>query len=221
MDAAGILASAFADVGPEGLFDCHAHLVGTGAGGTGCRVNPAMRSFLHPIRRIVFSVIARAAGIRDIARADALYVERLATLAREFPVPRKALLLAFDRHHREDGTADERRSEFYVPNDFVLSVSAEHADVSGPRSPPPVPRRRGGRTAPVPGTRGALRQVAAELAGHRPPSPRCDPFYDALRETGMVLLCHTGKSGRSARRPARSSGTRSGCAARSTAACAS
>ena len=132
------------------------------------------------------------------------------------------MLLAFDRYHREDGTADERRSEFYVPNDFVLSVSAEHADVFRPavsihpyRADAVLQLRR-------------CRELGARLVkwlpnsqGMDPLSPRCDPFYDALREAGMVLLCHTGKERALRETAGEEPGTRSGCAARSTAACAS
>jgi hypothetical protein len=191
---AALLDRVFADVGAEGLFDVHAHLVGLGAGGTGCRVNPSMRSFLHPVRRTVFSFLARAAGVRDLDAADADYVNRLRALVAEFPVPRRTLLLAFDAFHRPDGAVCGRRTEFFVPNDFALRLAKEHPDMFLPGVSVHPYRPDAVRELARCRERGArFVKWLPNAQGMDPADPACDPFYDALRERCMVLLCHTGK----------------------------
>jgi hypothetical protein len=193
-EPADILARVFSDVAPEGLFDVHAHMVGIGAGGTGCRINRTMRSLLHPVRRTVFHFIARAAGIRNLARADLDYVDRLRALVEEFPVPRRTLLLAFDAFHRPDGTVDERRTEFFVPNDLVLALAKSHPDRFLPGVSVHPFRSDAIRELTRCRERGArFVKWLPNAQGMDPADPACDPFYDALRDRDMVLLCHTGK----------------------------
>ncbi len=192
--ADSLLRAAFADLPPSGTVDTHVHVVGLGAGDTGCRVNRTMRSPLHPVRRLTFSVIAASSGVRDLAAADSEYLTRLESLARAFPVRRRLRLLAFDAFCREDGTVDEERSEMFVPNDLVLRLAREKPDVFLPA------------VSVHPYRKDALRELErCREAGARwvkwlpnaqgmdPASPRCDAFYDRLRDLDMVLLCHTGK----------------------------
>src|SRR5438552_797413 len=61
--AARAIAEAWTELDPARVIDCHVHVVGIGAGGSGCWVNPTMRSWLHPVRRARFDIYRRAAAI--------------------------------------------------------------------------------------------------------------------------------------------------------------
>src|SRR5687767_9642157 len=47
---------AFEGIDSKKLLDYHTHVAGIGTGGTGNFVHPHMRSWLHPIKRLTFSV---------------------------------------------------------------------------------------------------------------------------------------------------------------------
>src|SRR6187455_662928 len=85
---------AYADVDPSKLLDYHVHLVGVGAGGTGCCVNAKMLTWSHPLDRVKFLAYKSASGIADEAHADSQFVARLVDLARHHRG--RLLLLAFD-----------------------------------------------------------------------------------------------------------------------------
>ncbi|MBI3722491.1 hypothetical protein HY251_00830 [bacterium] len=70
------IALAWSGIPAERLLDYHTHMTGTGAGGTGNFVNPAMLSWLHPFRHMEYSVLLSASGVTDEERADEPYVPR-------------------------------------------------------------------------------------------------------------------------------------------------
>ena len=45
-----LVQTAWAGVDPAKVWDCHAHLVGTGDSGSGIWINPKMQSLLHPLQ---------------------------------------------------------------------------------------------------------------------------------------------------------------------------
>jgi len=175
------------------VFDVHVHAVGIGTGGTGCSVSARMRSPLYPLDWLRFRVYASAAGIRDMARADQQYVERLLLLARESPLPMRRALLAFDRHYDEDGLPRAERSELHVPNDYVFELAERHADVFVPalsihpyRDDALAELERGIQ-------RGArLVKWLPNAMGIDPLDARCAPFYERMARAGLVLLSHAG-----------------------------
>lgn len=185
---------AFAGLDAAQLLDHHTHVVGTGFGETGCFVHPHMQSPLHPIARLKFSIYASAAGVTDQKRADALYVARLVDLVRHIPGHGSYLLLAFDKHYRADGSVNLAKTEFYTPNDYVLGLAEKYPDLF--EAAASVHPYRADALA-------ELRRVASRGArlikwlpnamGIDPADARCQPFYQQMRELGMVLLTHAGE----------------------------
>lgn len=188
-----LLERSFADL-PGPPVDYHTHLVGLGDSGSGAWVNPRMRSWLHPVPRFKFSVYLSACGVEDVERADAQFLERLVALARSGPRPALHGLLAFDRNHRADGGPDDDASEFHVPNDYVFDVVARHPGLFAPVASIHPYRtdaiaeleRCAGRGARM------IKWIPAAM-GIDPADPRCDPFYDRMRELGVALLTHAGR----------------------------
>ncbi len=193
-DARDLMDRAFEGIDPERQLDVHVHVAGLGTGGTGCCVNPGMLSGFHPVKRLQFHVYLRAAGVRHLDDADREYVERLVERMRAGPRHGRCQILAFDRRYRRDGTVDEARSEFYVPNDYVLDLAREYPDVFRPtisvhpyRADALEELERGAR-------RGAtMVKWLPNSMGIDPSDPLCDRFYDRMRELGLVLLSHGGE----------------------------
>ncbi|MBI3184524.1 MAG: amidohydrolase family protein [Myxococcales bacterium] len=175
------------------LLDAHVHLVGLGAGGTGCYVNSRMTSLWSPISYARFSIYRTASGVKDDERADAQYLERLLALAAAVPGLR-LLAMAFDQVHDEEGRPQKEESEFFVPNDYVLRLARAHPEKLVPCAS--IHPYRKDAVA-------ELERVAREGAQAvkwlpnamriDPSSPRCDGFYSKLAELELPLITHAGE----------------------------
>lgn len=191
-EARALLESTLADLDPARLVDVHAHLAGIGTDGSGCEVNPRMRSWLHPFDRARFEAYFSASGVTDRAHGDREFVEVLARLARE--AGGRRVLLAFDRHHHESGSALPEETEFHVPNDWARAAAAREprlflfgASVHPYRPDALAELER------VAGGGAKLVKWLPNAMGIDPANPRCDAFYAKLVELRLVLLSHTGE----------------------------
>jgi predicted TIM-barrel fold metal-dependent hydrolase len=192
--ASDMVKAAFADVDPARLVDYHTHVAGLGAGGTGNRVNPKMRTWRHPFHRAKFAVYLSAAGVENLGRADAEFAERLLSLVRHIEPGGKYRLLAFDKNHHRDGTVNAEKTEFYVPNEYVFDLAARHPGLFEPVISVHPYRadavealerwaRRGGRMV----------KWLPNAMGIDPSDAACDPFYAKMKELGLALLSHGGE----------------------------
>jgi len=183
----------FAGLDRSRCWDGHVHLVGLGAGGSGCRVNPEMQSHFNPIRRLRYDVYTAALGLDNEATADADYVDRLLELHRLTNPQAKMVVLAFDERVDETGVARPEQSSFYVPNAYALEVARRHdAFVAGvsihPYRPDAVERLE---AAAESGAR-AVKWLPNAM-GIDPASPLCDAFYRRLAELRLPLISHAGR----------------------------
>ena len=104
--------------------DMHVHIVGTGAGGTGCWLR--VKGWHYPLaafmtRHIGLSLKAFKADF------DQLFVSHLLTLVRESSLD-AAVILAQDHVYDPDGKVRKDLGSFYVPNDYVLSLAEAHRE---------------------------------------------------------------------------------------------
>src|SRR5437879_2227090 len=126
--AADLIKRAFDDIDPARLLDYHTHIAGIGNGTNGAFVNPKMRTWKHPFHKIKFKIYLSAGAVNDVERSDAQMVDRLTRLVTNIEGHGRHRLLAFDKNYRRDGTTNLAKTEFYVLNDYVLDVAAEHHD---------------------------------------------------------------------------------------------
>jgi hypothetical protein len=179
---------ALRDVHSPRLLDYHTHIVGTGAW-----VNPAMRSWLSPLRHLRFLIYADAAGIDDLEQADSEYVHRLLRLIRSRPGSGRYQIIAFDHHYHTDGERSLESSEFYVPNDYVFALAAQHLDVFVPTMS--INPYRSDAVADLErqvDQDGHILKWLPNAMGIDPADPGLDAFYDRMRELDVVLLTHAG-----------------------------
>ena len=180
--------AAFDGIDATQLWDVHAHLLGTGDSGSGCWVHPHLDSWWHPLEVVRKRVILRGAGVNAASsRVDRDYVQRLATLAMDFPDGARLLLFAFDHAHDEQGQPQTAQTTFHVPDAWAAHVAATHAERFGwvasihPYRDDALPR---------------LTQAIAHgaLAVKWLPSAmnidlrdrRCVPFYEAMVRAGVL-----------------------------------
>ncbi|MAF64200.1 MAG: amidohydrolase [Planctomycetes bacterium] len=191
--ARALLDDAFTGVDPARLVDVHAHLAGVGTDGSGCEVNPRMRSWLHPADRVRFEFYLSAAGVTDPAHADRQVAERLTALAAHIDPPIRVCLLAFDRHYDPDGSLDREATEFHVPNEWVWETASARPDLFVPAISVHPYRQDALSELDRWGERGVrLVKWLPNAMGIDPSSERCDAYYERLRRWDMTLLSHTG-----------------------------
>jgi predicted TIM-barrel fold metal-dependent hydrolase len=194
-EAQALVDKAWEGVDPARMVDCHVHMVGLGTDCTGCYVNPrTTQPVRHPLTFLKFSIYRHAAGVEDEGNADRQYRERLLSLLEAPAMRGRALVLAFDSVHDEQGKPHPELSEFHTPNDYVLKLAQEHPQhVLAGASIHPY------RVDAV----DELERVAAlgaravkwlpNAMGIHPGSPRCDAFYRKLAELKMPLITHAGE----------------------------
>ncbi len=177
------------------VVDTHAHLLGTGDAGSGCSVHPSMQQWWHPGEALRRRGILNAACVpADAPSIDRAYVQRLVSLAVDFPAGARWWLFAFEQAHDSHGRPDPARSTFHVPDAYAAQVAAQHAD-------------RFDWVASIhPYREDALQRLDTALAaGARAlkwlPSamnidlrdPRCRPLFERLARAGRPLIVHCGE----------------------------
>jgi hypothetical protein len=108
----------------EQPIDMHVHVVGNGAGGTGCWLR--VKAWHRPMAAMMLGHIGLP-GTALKGDLDRLYVERLLELVRGSSLG-AAVILAQDEVHDEQGRVMEGVGSFYVPNDYVLKLAREHKE---------------------------------------------------------------------------------------------
>ena len=183
---------AFDDIDPQRLIDHHVHVAGLGAGGT--FVNRKMRSWKHPFHRLKFKVYMSSAGATDEENADGQLVDRLVSLVNHISGHGKHRLLAFDKNYRPDGSANLEKTEFYVPNEYVFEIAERHPEMFVPNISVNPYRPDAISELEKWAKRGArIVKWLPNAMGIDPSDPKCDPFYQKMKEVDLILLSHGGE----------------------------
>jgi len=193
-NAADLVKRAFGDIDPARLVDHHTHVAGIGTSPTGAFVNPKMRTWGHPFHHLKFKVYLSAAGVADVEHADTELIKRLVNLVRNISNHGKHRLLAFDKNYSPDGSPNLEKTEFYVPNEYVFALAEQHPDLFVPNIS--VNPYRPDALAEL--EKWALRGARVvkwlpNAMGINPSDPKCDPFYQRMKELGLILLSHGGE----------------------------
>jgi predicted TIM-barrel fold metal-dependent hydrolase len=189
-----LIKRAFDDIDPEQLIDHHVHIAGLGVGGTKAFVNPKMLTWRHPFHRLKLKVYMSSAGVSDEDNADPEAAARLASLVTSIEDHGKHRLLAFDKNYRKDGSVNLEKTEFYVPNEYVFELAERYPDLFvpnisvNPYRPDAIEElekwaRRGARIV----------KWLPNAMGIDPSDPKCDSFYQKMKDLDLILLSHGGE----------------------------
>jgi mannonate dehydratase len=192
--ALDLIKRAWAGLDPARVLDSHVHVVGLGAGGTGCTVGARMQSMVNPGEYLKFSIYLAASGVTDTARADAQYIERLVELVGHQAPHGRLLLFAFDKAWDDAGAPLPDDTEFFTPVEYVAKLAKEHPDLFVPCA----------SVHPYRADAVEALEHAAELGcvavkwlpnamNIDPSSARCDAFYEAMTRLGLTLISHAGE----------------------------
>lgn len=194
-DAAEALVDrAWAGLDPQRVVDAHVHVVGIGTHATGCEVGGQLRSPLHPLEGLKFSLYLEASGVTDLENADQQYIDRLVHLLDEHEPHGRALLFAFDRAYDENGVAIPEATEFFTPNDYVFSLAVKNPGLFLPCASV-HPYRLDALEAldRVISMGAAAIKWLPNAMNINPSSAKCDAFYEVLAKHRVPLICHAGE----------------------------
>jgi predicted TIM-barrel fold metal-dependent hydrolase len=192
--ASDLIAWAFEDIDRTKLIDYHTHIAGVGSGGSNAFVNPRMMSWRYPFHRIKFAVYLNACAIKQETLTDSEYINRLVDLIRYNPHHGKHRLLAFDKNYHVDGSVNLHKTEFYVPNKYVFDIAEKYPDLFEPViSVNPYRNDAVAELEKWSNTGGRLVKWLPNAMGIDPSNPKCDRFYETMKQKDLVLLSHGGE----------------------------
>jgi uncharacterized protein len=169
--------------------DCHVHLVGDGSSGSGCRFRAP-----NLIRSLAARYLLRTTGLPSSVLGgglDEAYATKLLSLVKSSSID-AAVLLAMDMPRSDDGQVLEEKANFYVPNERVLELAAEHEEFIPACSIHPA----------RPDAMEELEKCIEGGAKVMKLLPNCHnvncsdsdfrPFWERMAKVGMLFLAHTG-----------------------------
>lgn len=190
-----LVIAAWEGIDPALVWDSHVHLFGNGRSGPGIWVSRDFdegRSMGSKVRRAMFAN-GGCLG-HDEAKWDARMVVRLTQLLDALPAGAKAMLLAFDFTYDDKGAQRQDLTTFSVSNRYAAKVAASRQDrfewiaSVHPYREDAVEELRWCKANGARAVKWLPPSMAIDLA-----SPRCVPFYAALRELDLPLLTHVGQ----------------------------
>ncbi len=167
--------------------DIHVHVLGSGAGGTGCWMSGEMR------RGIVAYAGFWSLGLTpDQPDLDQRYVAYLLSRLRSAGFLKQAVLLAMDCFYTPSGERDLARTPFFVPNDYVARLAARHAEFLFGASVHPYRKDAREELERVAASGAVLVKWIPNIHAIDLAEARCRTFYRRMAALGLPLLVHTG-----------------------------
>ena len=188
-----LIDQAFEGIDPSRLVDFHTHVIAIGTSVKDAFVNTKMRSGVN-LERLKFLIYASAADVKNFDNTDQEYLTRLVRLARANKRQGKYRILAFDQHYKPDGTVDLKKTNMYVPNDYVVELARQYRDIFLPVISL-HPYRRDAVAELEKWAKAGVRYIKwlPNAMGMDPADKATEPFYRKMKEHNMILLSHGGE----------------------------
>src|SRR5438876_503476 len=168
--------------------DMHVHVVGNGSGGSGCWLR--VQGWHRPLAGLMLRHIGLPATALK-GELDRLYAERLRHLVRQSSLG-AVVILAHEKVYDEHGEVREDLGSFYVPNDYVLGLAAEHPEFLAAVSIHPA-RRDALEELDRCLTSGAVMMKCLPNCHNIDcNNRRYTRFWERMAEARLPLLAHTG-----------------------------
>jgi predicted TIM-barrel fold metal-dependent hydrolase len=103
-------------------------------------------------------------------------------------------LLAFDKNYTADGSVNLEKTEFYVPNEYVFALAEKYPSLFFPNISVNPYRPDALEELEKWARKGArIVKWLPNAMGIDPSDPRCDSFYQKMKELDLILLSHGGE----------------------------
>ncbi len=175
---------------PEKLFlDMHCHTAGLGAGGSGCFVSDELRHSFKLRFYLKSFGVTEDEILRD---GDGIVLARLSARLAGSAHVNRAVILALDGVVDADGQLDRKRTEIYVPNEFLAAEIPKYPNLLWGASVNPYRKDALARLDWAKAHGAVLIKWLPSVQHIDPADERLVPFYRKMVELGLPLLCHTG-----------------------------
>jgi len=188
-----LIKNAYQDVDLENLHDHHTHLIGADEK-SGTNINTKMFSWIHPINRLKTKVYLSASGVDDIEKLNEQYLDRLISLIKSNKNHGKFHILAFDHNYNSDGTINEKKSEFYVSNEYMFLIYEKYPDIFVPVISV-HPYRTDALQELEKWAKKGVKWIKwlPNAQGIDASNPSLDKYYEVMKKYNMSLLTHVGE----------------------------
>jgi len=169
--------------------DMHVHIVGTGAGGTGCWLRA--ESFY---RRLQARFLLSAIGMPPESLRgdfDRLYVEHLLSKLRESSLG-AAVILAQEQVYDSRGRLMEGAGLFHVPNGYVLGLGCQHPELLPAVSIHPARPDALEELDRCIAAGAVMMKILPNVQNIDCSDRRFTKFWERMAGAGLPLLAHTG-----------------------------
>jgi predicted TIM-barrel fold metal-dependent hydrolase len=168
--------------------DMHVHIVGNGAGGTGCWLR--LDGWHWPLGAFMVRHIGLPVSVLK-GDLDALYIEKLLEMVRGSSLGAVAIL-AQEQVYDEHGKLMKDFGTLHVPNDYVLDLARRHREFLPAVSIHPA-RADALEELERCLERGAVMlKILPNCHNIDCNNPRYRKFWERMAEAGLPLLAHTG-----------------------------
>ena len=176
----------------EFINDFHVHVAGGKEDGS--FVSPSGKAISKISNHLKLAAYLSAAQVKDKTRIDDQYIPHLVKIARNSGHQMRLYLLAFDKHYDRNGNAALDKTEFYVPNDYVMKLSRQYPDIFSPVISV-HPYRKDAIDELKKWADQGVRIVKwlPNVQGINPADEAIVPFYQAMKKYNMFLLTHAGE----------------------------
>ncbi len=174
---------------PRGVVDMHCHTAGIGAGGSEARISAALQGSWR------FRVYLRIFGTSEKilrARGDRSIMEDIDRMIGESEHVDKAVILAMDAPHRDDGSLDLEAVEVWVPNRFVGESVKDFENLLFAASVHPLREDALEELQWSKDNGAVLVKWLPNIQNIDPSDERIVPYYKKLVELDLPLLTHAG-----------------------------
>lgn len=172
------------------IIDLHAHAAGLGGGDSGCFISAEMASSFR------FGIYLSAFGTSReelMAKGDAVLLDRLAAQVDGSARVDGVVVLALDGVVGSDGELDRRRTQVYVPNEFVRSGVRRHPKLLYGASIHPRRKDALARLEQAAADGAVLVKWIPSIMDIDPSDRAYEDFYRRMVQLGLPLLSHAGK----------------------------
>ncbi len=171
------------------VLDMHCHIAGIGAGGSGAFISERLRSSWK------YRIYLNAFGVTEkelLRQGDGLIVKRISAQLAESNQVGSAVLLALDGVIDAAGRLDCKRTETYIPNDFLARETAKYPNLYFGASINPYRHDALERLEQAKAQGALLIKWLPAIQHIDPADERLIPFYQKLIELDLPLLTHAG-----------------------------
>ena len=180
-------------IDPARLTDYHTHIVATGRQVKGAFFNPHMESLTNPVGYLKFQIYKSALGVSDMDTADTDAELRLRNLIRHIPGHGVHYLVAFDKHYDSKARLNLEKTEFHVPNEYVMELARKYPEYYRPMVSIHPYRPDALQELEKWAKQGArFVKWLPNAMGMDPADVRCEAFYRIMKKYDMTLLTHAG-----------------------------